>query len=82
MRNFITAIVSLALLLSPQFVSASTLIVNKHKTNIVVKGSHHRATYPVIVPRYRPHHRVVVVAPRPRVYVGYGHYHSSNDAWH
>jgi len=81
MRKFIATIVSITLLLSPLFVSASQLNTNKHKKTVVVKAKPHRAAHAVVVPRHRLPRRVVVITPRPRVYMGYGHFHSSNDAW-
>ena len=41
----------------------------------------YRANKTIIVPRHRRHNNIVIVRPHGHLYLGYGHYHTDNDAW-
>ncbi len=56
---------------------------NDSRTNDlrVAKTKHIRKGAVVVVPRKRSYRNIVIVRPHGHAYVGYGHYHSDNDAW-
>ena len=40
-----------------------------------------KRTNVVVVPRHRNFNNTLIIRPYGHLYIGYGHYHSDNDAW-
>ncbi|MDP2560669.1 hypothetical protein [Psychrobium sp. 1_MG-2023] len=41
----------------------------------------HRGHKVIVAPRHRSFRNIVIIRPHGHAYIGYGHYHTDNDAW-